>query len=141
MSQEQDRIFFRNYTIVIVLIAIAMVVFFFIAQAVGTDDKLAADRAAKLSERQASQAMEDTAPMSEVSVQGEEEAAAGGEEEVAAAGGAKSGEEVYNGMCVACHSVPGIGAPVVGNAEDWADRIAKGNDTLIRKRDQRFYRA
>ena len=44
----------------------------------------------------------------------------------------QSGPEVYNGVCIACHTPPGIGgAPALGNAEAWAPRIANGMDSLI----------
>jgi len=50
---------------------------------------------------------------------------------VAAAGGApRSGEEVYNAACMACHATGAAGAPKVGDAAAWADRIAKGKDAL-----------
>jgi cytochrome c5 len=50
---------------------------------------------------------------------------------VAAAGGApRSGEEVYNTACMACHSTGAAGAPKFGDVAAWADRIAKGMDVL-----------
>ena len=132
MSQEQDKIFFRNYTIVIAILAVAMVVFFMLAKNFGSNDKLNTERAAILEEKRANMVTEETAPMGEVSVHSEDshsDEPAG--EEVAATGGAgKSGEEVYNGMCVACHSTPGIGAPVVGKPEDWTARLEQGIETL-----------
>ena len=39
MSQEQDREFFRNYSIVIGIIAVTMVVFIFLARALGGSDE------------------------------------------------------------------------------------------------------
>jgi cytochrome c5 len=56
--------------------------------------------------------------------------------EFASAGGAarelKSGEAVYNGLCVACHG-PGVaGAPKFGDRKAWAARIAQGFDTLVK---------
>jgi cytochrome c5 len=50
----------------------------------------------------------------------------------AAAGGiaARSGEEVYNTACLACHSTGAAGAPKLGDAAAWGDRIAKGADAL-----------
>jgi len=43
-----------------------------------------------------------------------------------------TGEQVYNNVCIACHSPPGIGgAPALGDAQAWAPRIAQGMDTLI----------
>ena len=43
---------------------------------------------------------------------------------------ARSGEEVYNAACMACHSTGAAGAPKLGDIADWADRIAKGPDAL-----------
>ncbi|MBK6509530.1 MAG: cytochrome c5 family protein [Haliea sp.] len=49
---------------------------------------------------------------------------------VAASTGPRSGEEVYNTACMACHSTGAAGAPKVGDATAWAARIAKGTDAL-----------
>ena len=40
------------------------------------------------------------------------------------------GEATYNMACMACHASGAGGAPIVGNADQWAPRIAKGTDTL-----------
>jgi len=45
--------------------------------------------------------------------------------------GPRSGEDIYKASCVACHATDAIGAPMVGNAASWVDRIAKGEETLI----------
>lgn len=43
-----------------------------------------------------------------------------------------TGEQVYNNVCIACHSPPGIGgAPALGDTEAWAPRIAQGMDILV----------
>lgn len=47
-----------------------------------------------------------------------------------AAAGPKSGEEVYNQSCLACHSSGAAGAPKFRNAGDWAARLAAGLDTV-----------
>lgn len=44
--------------------------------------------------------------------------------------GMASGESVYQNTCSACHASGVAGAPVFGNSEAWADRIAKGKETL-----------
>ena len=41
-----------------------------------------------------------------------------------------SGPQVYNSACIACHGAGVGGAPVVGDAPAWVDRIAQGMDTL-----------
>lgn len=47
-----------------------------------------------------------------------------------AAAGPKSGEEVYNQSCLACHSSGAAGAPKFRNAGDWTARLAAGLDTV-----------
>ena len=45
---------------------------------------------------------------------------------------ALTGQQVYNNVCIACHSPPGVGgAPAFGDAIAWAPRIAQGMGTLI----------
>ena len=65
-------------------------------------------------------------PFSTVCVQGE---ACGGGYAVAESAG-RSGEDVYNGACMACHSAGIAGAPAVGDQVAWAGRISKGMDAL-----------
>lgn len=47
-----------------------------------------------------------------------------------ASGAPRSGEEVYNAACLACHSTGAAGAPKYADAEAWSDRIAQGIDVL-----------
>jgi cytochrome c5 len=44
----------------------------------------------------------------------------------------RTGPQVYNLACIACHAPPGIGgAPVLGDPGAWAGRVEQGMDTLI----------
>lgn len=43
----------------------------------------------------------------------------------------RSGEQVYNQACTACHGGGVLGAPRTNNEEDWAPRLAKGMDVLL----------
>ncbi|MEX2523772.1 MAG: c-type cytochrome [Gammaproteobacteria bacterium] len=127
MSEEQDKIFFRNYSIVLGILAVMIIVFLIAANVLGKNEAL-------MAERQAEQISERTRPVGDVRVAGEEEQeaaeeAAEPEQEVAAAG-PKSGKEVYNGLCVSCHGTGLPGSPQMGNPDDWTDRIVKGKDTL-----------
>jgi len=47
-----------------------------------------------------------------------------------AAAGTKSGEEVYNTYCLACHASGAAGAPKFRNADDWTTRLTAGLDSL-----------
>jgi cytochrome c5 len=72
-------------------------------------------------------------PVGEVCLQGEEcgEAAAAPAQEASAGAAARSGSDVYNAACTACHATGAAGAPIVGNADQWAPRIEQGMETLI----------
>ncbi|MBV8471250.1 MAG: cytochrome c5 family protein [Burkholderiaceae bacterium] len=39
---------------------------------------------------------------------------------------------LFNNNCVQCHLRPGVGAPLVGKAQDWQTRKAQGEDALLR---------
>ena len=41
-----------------------------------------------------------------------------------------SGENVYNTVCMSCHTSGAAGAPVIGNSAQWSDRIAEGKEQL-----------
>jgi cytochrome c5 len=45
-------------------------------------------------------------------------------------GPARSGEQVYNAVCVACHGTGAAGAPKIGAKATWSPRIAQGDATL-----------
>ncbi|WP_144778703.1 c-type cytochrome [Marinobacter maritimus] len=69
-------------------------------------------------------------PVGEVCLQGDEcgEAAAASE---TASSGPRSGSEVYDAVCMACHTTGAAGAPVIGDAGAWAPRVDQGMETLI----------
>ena len=46
------------------------------------------------------------------------------------ASGPRSGEEIYNSKCLACHATGAAGAPKLGDVGAWAPRVAKGMDVL-----------
>ena len=68
-------------------------------------------------------------PFSAVCVQGETCGGDGAADAVVASAG-RSGEDVYNAACMACHSAGIAGAPAVGDQVAWAGRISKGMDAL-----------
>lgn len=90
---------------------------------------LLAAQAMAISESKKAAIAERIKPAGEVCVEGDSSCASG----VAAAGGtaaARSGKEVYDASCMACHATGAAGAPKTGDAAAWADRLAKGKDTL-----------
>jgi len=45
---------------------------------------------------------------------------------------AKSGEQVYNEVCIACHGTGALGSPKFGDSGAWGPRISQGYDTLVK---------
>lgn len=75
------------------------------------------------------------APVGSVCLQGEScgglpQAAVTSSAGAGAAVAAVDGEATYNMACLACHTTGAGGAPMLGDADAWAPRIAKGIDAL-----------
>ncbi|HET7266915.1 MAG TPA: c-type cytochrome [Oleiagrimonas sp.] len=47
-------------------------------------------------------------------------------------GGTTDGKTIFHKLCTTCHTNPATGAPQLGDAADWAPRIAEGIPTLIK---------
>ncbi len=43
----------------------------------------------------------------------------------------EKGQQVYQGACLACHSIGVAGAPKLGDTADWEPRISQGSETLL----------
>ena len=41
-----------------------------------------------------------------------------------------SGKEVYDAACMSCHASGAAGAPMIGNKDQWSDRLSKGKEVL-----------
>ncbi len=128
MSKEEDRLFVRNFSIIVVLLAVMMVLFLVAARTLGSNkpsQEQIQQREAVVAER--------TRPVGDVALLGEEPEATDQPADSAAEtamAGELDGKQIYDQLCVACHGIEGIGAPVMGNVESWAPRIAQGMDML-----------
>lgn len=80
-----------------------------------------------LTEAQRAEVADRIKPYGHVCLPGEACSGAAGDSAVAAV---RSGEDVYNGACMACHTTGAAGAPMLGDAAAWAPRIAKGIEAL-----------
>ncbi len=135
MSQEQDQVFFRNFSLVVAGIAGMMVLFYVAANFAGSSSDYEA-------EARSQRVAEITKPVGTVVADGEEvmeeamttevnDSVAVSEAPVAEASG-NIGETTYNAVCKNCHSMPAMAAmfPQTGDAAAWGPRIEKGIDTL-----------
>jgi cytochrome c5 len=65
---------------------------------------------------------------------GKSSAAGAGGQMVASAAAdtsSKTPEQLYQGACLACHMTGAAGAPKLGDAAAWAERMAKGLDAMV----------
>jgi cytochrome c5 len=85
--------------------------------------------AVELTDTQRAAIEERIKPVGESCLEGDS-SCGGATQAAAAGGGSRSGEEVYNAACMACHSTGAAGAPKVGDAAAWAERLAKGSEAL-----------
>ncbi len=128
---SRDQKFFDMYSLVIgVLAAVALAI---LVLAMKMSDLTQGVYTRDTAEYQAAVAQR-IRPMSQVYLPGEESSApvptvtaAPDPEPVATA---MTGPQVYNSACLACHAAGVGGAPVVGDAAAWTQRIGQGLDTL-----------
>jgi len=135
MSQEQDKIFFKNFSLTLVLIAVMMIAFYFAASA-AVESKFGL--AAKDTVSTNTNVAELTKPVGQVAIAGDESEIIFEQDTVVADAAdvvnttSVDGESVYNGLCVNCHGIAALAAmiPQTGDAAVWGSRIEKGADAL-----------
>jgi len=131
---NSDRDFVRQFSIVIIALAIFAVCLLVIASIIYSQqpDREAANASQNLQQRLApvgSVYAGDTGRAAMAKAKAEAEKAAASQ---VAYGGTTDGKEIFGHLCTTCHTAGVAGAPKVGDKADWAPRIAEGMDTLIR---------
>ena len=132
-NAEQDADFVRTFALVLVFLAGVGVVVYFLANMVYAGVVASQQSSKSVTER--------VAPVGQVNTSGAVVAAGGDATKAAAmaaapaatsaaAAPADKGKATYDSVCFACHATGAGGAPKLGDAAAWADRIAQGADTL-----------
>lgn len=128
---KRDQKFFDMYSLVIGVLAAAALAILVLAMKMSDLTQGAYTRDAD--EYQAAVA-DRIRPFGQVYLPGEEQHSAAPTVETAAepapVAAALSGPQIYNAACLACHGAGIGGAPVLGNTDSWAPRIAQGIDVL-----------
>lgn len=120
---DQDSGLARTFTIVIAALVVIAIAFYFVAGSVTSD--LNEDQSANKYKQD--KIAQNIKPVGQVNVGSVPVAEAA----PAAAAGPRSGEQVYNASCAACHGTGVAGAPKKGDAAAWAPRKAQGLDSLV----------
>ncbi len=131
MSQSENHTFIRQFSGIIIGLLLLTVILIFVARGWQSETDVDANPSQKvLAEQRIS-------PVGRVRT-GDEGAAALAEAQAAAAPAPAqsadaevNGEEVHNGLCMACHAAGVAGAPITGS-DQMAQRLSeKGMDTLV----------
>lgn len=130
MSREEDQAFLKTFTGVIILLVAMTIALIVIATAFfGGGSEEAQQRLA----RERAEANLD--PVGEVRLSGDPMPTVAKASEASGSGGGggepRSGEQVVQAVCIACHQGGFMNAPAVGDKEGWAPRAEKGLSTLV----------
>lgn len=133
MSEEHDRIFIKNFSIVVAgLVAFTIVILLLALVIHNTQDRepSAARQAAK-EERLKPVAGVYSGETGRAEAEAAAAESAETEEAEVAFDGSTDGEMIYQNVCAACHDSGAAGAPMVSDAESWGERLDKGRDGLV----------
>ena len=133
MSVAHDRQFLDRFSLTIGILVGVGVGIFFLAVSIAGGER--SERLLSETEYRR-QVAERLAPPTRVAIAGRDNTAlsiiptSGAKPSGAAVVMPKTGTEVYDQVCVACHGQGIGGAPRAGDAAVWSARVAKGKDTL-----------
>jgi cytochrome c5 len=136
VSEQDDRIFLKRFSLVITGLAVFAVLIVFFA--VGMNQQIAgsenpsketakAERIQPLFDVYVGESGREAAEAAMAETETETEAA---EPQQVAMAEEMNGQAIYNDACQACHMAGAAGAPQLV-AEQWTDRLDKGMDTLV----------
>lgn len=128
MSQQEDQVFFRNFSIMLIVLMLVMILFIVLGVIFGSIQTTASTE----------KVVKNTAPVGQVQMEGDtppEPIVEEVEDSTVMAATVMAdednlGKSTYDGLCVSCHGsgIPGI--PQLGDVAAWVDRIEQGDDIL-----------
>lgn len=138
MSNHDDAVFVRNFTMVLVGLAVVGVMAFILAKIVNrsyestlTTSDTVASRVEPVGQVNTSGEAVAMEPPPVAAAEEAPAAAAAAPADTATADSGNLGESTYNQICTACHAQGIAGAPKYGDMAAWEARLAKGRDANV----------
>lgn len=125
-GKHHDQHFFDSFLMVMAVLAAIAICAYWIADDIAEATPGAYDRGGAVQEKLIDQRL---APVGDVQIAGNA-ATQMAVAKPAASGPPKSGKEIWEGTCSACHSTGVLGAPKIGNKAEWGPRLTEGLKTL-----------
>ncbi|HEU5398821.1 MAG TPA: c-type cytochrome [Gammaproteobacteria bacterium] len=127
-QDKHDQHFYDTFMLVLGILVAFAVCMYWLANGIADATPGAYERGSATEEQLIDQRL---APVGDVQISGNAASQMPAAAPAAAASGApKSGKEIWEGTCSACHRSGLLGAPKIGDKAAWAPRIAKGLDVL-----------
>lgn len=127
---SQDRRFFDIFTLILGILVVVTIGIYVLADSISERTVSRTVRGELLYQAEVNERIE---PIGQVTMPGDEATLAAGAQPVVSpepVAAALSGPQVYNQACIACHGGGVGGAPMFGNTDAWASRIAQGMEVL-----------
>lgn len=130
---KADDIFYREFAVVILLLLLFTVCMIFLARVIGAAafEEMRNSNGAIMERIQPVGQVRIGDPNKIVAASATEPVQVAAAQPPAASAEAKSGDAVYNGVCVACHAAGVAGAPKLDDKAAWESRVAQGMDGLV----------
>lgn len=131
-QSKHDQHFYDNFMLIVGILVAFAIGMYYLASNIADAEPGAYERGTAVEEQLIDQRL---APIGDAQVSGDAatqmaSTAPASAPASATVGPAKSGKEIWEGTCQACHAAGLLGAPKIGDKSAWAPRIAKGMDML-----------
>ena len=128
-QDKHDQHFYDTFLLVLGILVAFAVAMYWLASSIAEATPGAYEKDSATEEQLIDQRL---APIGDVQISGDAkiQMAATAPAAGAATGAPKTGKEIWEGTCSACHQAGLLGAPKIGDKAAWAPRIAKGMDVL-----------
>jgi cytochrome c5 len=126
-KHHHDQHFFDTFLLVIGILAALAMGAYWIADDIAQATPGAYDRGGAVQERLIDQRL---APVGDVQIAGNIATQMAVAKPAETSGPPKSGKEIWEGTCSACHSTGVLGAPRIGDKSAWGPRLTEGLKTL-----------